>query len=46
MLCWGSVFTLVSMGEEKLWIPSILINIQFEKEKTLEKREMTAHTQW
>ena len=36
VLCWGRVFALVSTGEEKLWIPSKLIKIHFEKEKPLE----------
>ena len=34
---WG--FTLVAMGEEKLWKLSKLIKIWFEKEKPLEKEK-------
>ena len=41
VLCWGRGFALVSTGKEKRWIPSKLIKIHFEKEKSLE-REMTA----
>ena len=37
MLLWERVFTFVSTGEEKLWIPSKLIKTWFEKEKPLEK---------
>ena len=39
VLHWGMGFALVSTGEEKLWIPSKLIKIQFEKEKPLEKEK-------
>ena len=31
VLCWGRGFALVSTGEEKLWIPSKLIKVHFEK---------------
>ena len=33
----GRGFTLVSTGEEKLWIPSKLIKVRFEEEKLLEE---------
>ena len=39
VLCWGKGFALVSTEEEKLWIPSKLIKIWFEKEKPLEKEK-------
>ena len=35
----GRCFALVSIGEEKPWIPSKLIKIPFEKEKPLEKEK-------
>ena len=42
VLCWGKDFALASTGEEKLWIPSKLIKVQFEEEKPLgkEKRQI------
>ena len=46
VLCCGRSFALVFIGKEKLWIPPKLVKILFEKEKTLKKREMTAHLQW
>ena len=36
VLHWGRGFALVSIGEEKLWIPPKLIKIPFEKEKPTE----------
>ena len=45
MLHWGRSFAFVSAGEKKLWMPSKLIKIRFEKEKPLEKEKMTAHSQ-
>ena len=39
VLRWGRGLVLVSTGEEKLWIPSKLIKIWFEKEKSLEKEK-------
>ena len=39
VLRWGRGFALVSTGEEKLWIPSKLINIQFEEEESLGKEK-------
>ena len=39
VLPWGRGFSLVSMGVEKLWIPSKLIKIWFEKEKLLDKEK-------
>ena len=35
VLCWRRGFAFVSTGEEKLWIPSKLIKIQFEQETPL-----------
>ena len=42
VLCWGKGFAFVSTGEEKLWILSKLIKVQFEEEKPLgkEKRQI------
>ena len=37
--CWERSFALVFTGEEKLWIPSKLIKIQFEKKKPLKKEK-------
>ncbi|CAO2607041.1 Gag-Pro-Pol polyprotein, partial [Lemmus lemmus] len=45
VLRWGRGFTLVSTGEEKLWIQSKLIKTWFEKGETPGKIEMTAHLQ-
>lgn len=39
VLCWGRGFVLVYTGVEKLQIPSKLIKIHFEKEKSLEKEK-------
>ena len=39
MLCWERGFTLVSTGDEKLWVPSELVKIQLEKEKSLDKEK-------
>ena len=39
VLRWGRGFTLVSTEEEKLWITSKLIKIQFKREKPLEKEK-------
>ena len=39
VLHWGRHFALVSTEEEKLYIPSKLIKILFEKEKSLEKEK-------
>ena len=39
VLCWRRGFSLVSIGEEKLQIPSKLIKIQLEQEKSLEKEK-------
>ena len=39
VLPWERGFALVSTGEEKLWTPSKLIKILFEKEKLLEKEK-------
>ena len=36
VLCWEKHLSLVSTGDEKLWIPSKLIKICFEKEKPIE----------
>ena len=36
VLHWVKGFPLISTGEEKLWIPSKLIKICFEKEKPIE----------
>ena len=39
MLYWGRSFALVSIRKEKLWIPSKLIKLQFEKKKPFEKEK-------
>ena len=36
VLHWGRGFAFVSTGEEKLWIPSKLIEIGFEQERPLD----------
>ena len=39
VLYWGRSFALVSIRKEKLWIPSKLIKLQFEKKKPFEKEK-------
>ena len=39
VLCWGRGFSFVSTVEQKLWIPSKLMKISFENEKSLEKEK-------
>ena len=40
VLHWGRGFIRISTGEEKQWIPPILIKIWFEKEKSLDKEKL------
>ena len=44
VLHWGRGFTLVSTGEEKLWIPSKLIKVRSEEKKPLGAEKSTAST--
>ena len=39
VLRWRRGFAFVSTGEEKLWIPSKLIKVQFEEDKPLGKEK-------